>query len=480
MIFPILFWTSWTGIILPGRLTNTSMPSCLASAHLWWWHPIQIHRIRALLYTFKWFLEGIHSSRQRDIQRMPLEFQDTQLATQQRKGKKERSWKYSGSPSDHHSYHISSCWLLVLFNVTTVTPPFDVLSTFIVDLPWANFGFSLLLTLHSLLLFMANRSTDGLHRMLPAPSSMTLTNTTGPHLPPDDPTSASYIPRAARMIPTSITVHTIFIKKLSYPFTSRPDELWIIEQTADGRETWKPVETFLENMHLTRDRATLRTTANNWRQYYDIPIPSSSSSTATSFPVLPHPEHSNVRVSQPFDAIPDQLHILQSCCIIHRVPLFLYLGHHGDLHHHPHHQQHFTGPYTRTTLLHPDINLTDQYHLTNRALWICLTPACNAPLRFATVKKTDYMGFYWLLNVVQIFLPLFSRYSSLPFGNFVTMQLGLNLLSLMPWLLPLVLIHIALHPRWTHLKALELRHGLLDTEAFLATGTLLHPDPSWS
>ena len=44
-----------------------------------------------------------------------------------------------------------------------------------------------------------------------------------------------------------------------------------------------------------------------------IPIPSSSSSTATLSPVLPHPEHSNVRVSQPYDAIPDQLHILQSC-----------------------------------------------------------------------------------------------------------------------------------------------------------------------
>ena len=106
------------------------------------------------------------------------------------------------------------------------------------------------------------------------------------------------------MIPTSTTVHTIFIKKLSYPFTSRPDELWIVERTADGRETWKPVETFLENMHLTRDRATLRTTANNWRQYYDIPISSSSSSTATPSPVLPHPEHSNVSVSQPFDAHP--------------------------------------------------------------------------------------------------------------------------------------------------------------------------------
>ena len=32
-----------------------------------------------------------------------------------------------------------------------------------------------------------------------------------------------------------------------------------------------------------------------------------------SFPVLPHPEHTNVHVSQPFDAIPDQIHILQSC-----------------------------------------------------------------------------------------------------------------------------------------------------------------------
>ena len=160
---------------------------------------------------------------------------------------------------------------------------------------------------------MANHTTDGLPRMIPALSSMTSTHSTNPHLQPDDPTSASYIPRAARMTPTSTTVHTIFIKKLRYPFTSRPDELWILERTADGRETWKPVETFLENMHLTRDRATLRTTANHWRQYYDIPIQSSSSSTATSFPVLPHPEHTNVHVSQPFEAIPDQLHILQSC-----------------------------------------------------------------------------------------------------------------------------------------------------------------------
>ena len=115
------------------------------------------------------------------------------------------------------------------------------------------------------------------------------------------------------MIPNSTTVHTIFIKKITYPLTSRPAELWILERTDDGRETWRPLETFLENLHLTRDRATLRTTANHWRQYYDVPVSSPSSSTATTFPVLPHPEHTNVRVLQPFEAIPDQLHILQSC-----------------------------------------------------------------------------------------------------------------------------------------------------------------------
>ena len=135
-----------------------------------------------------------------------------------------------------------------------------------------------------------------------------------PHLPPDDPTSASYIPREARTIPTSTTVHSIFIKKLNYPLSNRPDELWVVERTIDGIETWKPVETFLKNMHLTTDQATLRTTANHWRRHYDVPIQSSSSSsTTTAVPVLPHPEHSNVYVSQPYEAIPDQLYILQSC-----------------------------------------------------------------------------------------------------------------------------------------------------------------------
>ena len=176
-----------------------------------------------------------------------------------------------------------------------------------------SFGFRLLSNLYLFIHYMANHTADVSPRMLPSPYSMSSTNTIGPSLQSDDPTSASYIPRAARTIPTSTTVHTIFIKKITYPFTSRPDELWILERTDDGRETWKPVETFLENMHLTRDRATLRTTANQWRQYYDVPVHSPSSPMATSCPVLPHPEHTNVHVSQPFDAIPDQIHILQSC-----------------------------------------------------------------------------------------------------------------------------------------------------------------------
>ena len=162
---------------------------------------------------------------------------------------------------------------------------------------------------------MANDTHDVSPRMLPLSYSMTSTNTIAPSPQPDDPTSASYIPRAARMIPNSTTVHTIFIKKITYLFTSRPDELWILERTDDGRETWKPLETFLENLQLTHDRATLRTTANQWRQYYMMYpfLNSPSSSTATAFPVLPHPEHTNVHVLQPFEAIPDQLHILQSC-----------------------------------------------------------------------------------------------------------------------------------------------------------------------
>ena len=265
---------------------------------------------------------------------------------------------------------------------------------------------------------MASDTHDVSPRMFSVPYSMTSTNSIAPCPQPDDPTSASYIPREARMIPNSTTVHTIFIKKITYPLTSRPAELWILERTDDGRETWRPLETFLENLHLTRDRATLRTTANHWRQYYDVPVSSPSSSTATTFPVLPHPEHTNVRVLQPFEAIPDQLHILQSCwgrSAQHHSqgattslswPPRLYPGHHGDRHHHPHLRNRFAELFTFMSPPHPNIIHTDKYHLTNRALWICQTRVCNASLRFATGKKTDVYD-----------LPVFSTCYRTPFND---------------------------------------------------------------
>ena len=351
--------------------------------------------------------------------------------------------------------------------------------------PLTEFRLQFVSISYLLLTYMANPATDDVLRLLPTRSSTTSIHGPDSHLPPDDPTSASYIPRAARMTPTSTTVHTIFIKKLSYPFSSRPDELWILERTLDGIETWKPVETFLENMHLTRDRATLRTTANHWRQYYDIPIQSSSSSTATSVPVLPHPEHTNVHVSQPYEAIPDQLHILQSCW-----------GRSAQHHSQgttislswppwrstpplPHHRQHFTGPYTRITLPHLFIILIVHYLRTNLALWICLTPVCNTPHHFAKRKKTECrlvtiycVPCFVLLPCHDFCFPIYRN------QQYSYLQPGLNAWNSTPWLTLLVLTHIALHPGLIHHRVPELLHGLLDIEAFLVMWTLLHTDPS--
>ena len=139
------------------------------------------------------------------------------------------------------------------------------------------------------------------------------TTTQTQHNQMDDPTSPSYIPCMARTVPHSTTVHTIFIKKITYPMTSRPDELWILERTTEGMETWRPIETFLENLHLTHDPRALRATANQWRLHYDVPAISPSTPASSLFPVLPHPEHSNVHFGQPVSAVPDHTYILQSC-----------------------------------------------------------------------------------------------------------------------------------------------------------------------
>ena len=118
----------------------------------------------------------------------------------------------------------------------------------------------------------------------------------------EDPSSVSYIPRTARTVPQALTVHTIYMKKITYPMTSRQPELWILERTQDGLETWRPVETFLGNLQLSQDPRVLRAIANQWRLHYTV-----------LHPVLPHPEHSNVHFGQPVLVIPDHAYILQSC-----------------------------------------------------------------------------------------------------------------------------------------------------------------------
>lgn len=179
---------------------------------------------------------------------------------------------------------------------------------------YLNFGtFGFRTTLLPYLLIMATDPFDDSHYLFSQPPTATSTNLPTPIHQMEDITSASYIPRMARTIPHSTTVHTIFIKKITYIMTSRPDELWILERTDDGRETWRTVETFLENLQLSQDLSTLRATANQWRHYYEVPTISSSTSMTSRFPVLPHPEHTNVHFGQPVSVIPDHTHILQSC-----------------------------------------------------------------------------------------------------------------------------------------------------------------------
>ena len=43
----------------------------------------------------------------------------------------------------------------------------------------------------------------------------------------EDPSSVSFIPRSARTVPQALTVHTIYLKKITYPMTSHQPELWV-------------------------------------------------------------------------------------------------------------------------------------------------------------------------------------------------------------------------------------------------------------
>ena len=149
----------------------------------------------------------------------------------------------------------------------------------------------------------------GDHRLdLIPPSTLDVNNPSG-----GDPSSMSYIPRATRSAPRAHIVHTIHVKKITYPLSTRPDELWILEINQDGLETWRSIESFLQNLNLTQDHRILHAVANQWRIHYDIQPSSTTSTSDSNHPVLPHPEHSNVRFGQPVSAIPDHTYILQAC-----------------------------------------------------------------------------------------------------------------------------------------------------------------------
>ena len=122
-----------------------------------------------------------------------------------------------------------------------------------------------------------------------------------------DPSSVSYIPRAARSFPHADTVHTIHVKKITYPMTSRPPELWVLETNQDGLETWRSIETF----QLSQDPRVIRATENQWRIHYEVHPISPSLLAEPLHPVLPHPEHSNVQFGQPVLVLPDHTYILQ-------------------------------------------------------------------------------------------------------------------------------------------------------------------------
>ena len=95
-----------------------------------------------------------------------------------------------------------------------------------------------------------------------------LENVEEQYIPSGDPSSVSYIPRAARSVPHAHTVHTVHVKKVTYPLTSRLPELWLLETNQDGLETWRSIGTFLGNLQLSHDPRVLRAVANQWRIHY--------------------------------------------------------------------------------------------------------------------------------------------------------------------------------------------------------------------
>ena len=121
------------------------------------------------------------------------------------------------------------------------------------------------------------------------------------------------IPAAAQRVPRSTLLHTILFKRISFPLTSRRDELWIVEVDQTGHETWSPLEEFLYRFCPPVDPHLRRTWADSWREHFDIPPPNDNTSQDSQYPVLPQPNHARTSVGRPASWIPDHSHILRAC-----------------------------------------------------------------------------------------------------------------------------------------------------------------------
>ena len=232
---------------------------------------------------------------------------------------------------------------------------------------------------------MANGTFDVSPRMLPSPYTTTSTNPTAPSPRPEDPTSASYIPRVARMIPNSTTVHTIFIRRSLTPS--------LLDLMNFG--SWngqKMVEKLGSRWKLFWSTFTSRVTGLHYAQ-----LPTNGDSTMM-YPLFRPP-----RLRQPrflfYHILTTTMYMLNNRMwpfpirfgfsnpagdaplnIIHKVHPHLYIGHHGELRHHPHHRHQLVELSIPISLRPLHVIYTDKYHQKNLALWICRTPACNDSL----------------------------------------------------------------------------------------------------
>ena len=121
------------------------------------------------------------------------------------------------------------------------------------------------------------------------------------------------LPETAQRVPRSTLLHTIYFKRISFPLTPRPDELWIVEVEHTGQEVWRPLEEFLAQFCPHGDPQLLQHWATSWREHFNIPVPTTTDSQDSQFPVLPQPNHARATVGRPASWIPDHSHILLAC-----------------------------------------------------------------------------------------------------------------------------------------------------------------------